>query len=79
MVACSDSCSCTPKCPRCHSTHHVRESGNNHHVFYCGKCGREFEDVDDGEVGYGRPDRRLIRKENGLQKQQGKRPNHARH
>ncbi|MBN2133636.1 MAG: hypothetical protein JW741_29310 [Sedimentisphaerales bacterium] len=49
-------------CPRCgHRT--VTTSGANDHAWYCHDCRMEFEDVDDGDVGYGPPDRRLRREE----------------
>ena len=52
-----------PHCPWCNTNKHVRTSGTNLHAFYCGRCGREFEDVDDGDVGYGRPEKRMEREE----------------
>ncbi len=50
-----------PKCPWCKTNKHVRLTGFRHH--YCGRCGREFDGEDDGEVGYDRPDERLTRQE----------------
>jgi hypothetical protein len=49
-------------CPWCRTSKHVRPS-DNPHGFYCSQCGREFEDVDDGVVGYGNPERFAIRNE----------------
>lgn len=69
-------CQYTPRCPWCNTARHVRESNANLHAFYCGKCGREFEDVDDGDIAYGRPDRRLIRQENAKDKK-GRKHEHS--
>jgi hypothetical protein len=54
---------CTPRCIKCGSARHVRTSGTTPRAFYCAKCGIEFEDIDDGDVGRGRPDRIAIRRE----------------
>jgi hypothetical protein len=54
---------CTPTCPRCHSRRHVIPSGQNVHTFACRKCQIQFEDGDDGEVGYGRPEKYAERNE----------------
>lgn len=54
---------CAPRCPWCGTAKSVSASGTNPHAFYCGRCSREFEDIDDGDVGYGRPEKRLERKE----------------
>jgi hypothetical protein len=72
-----------PSCPWCNTARHVQE-GSMQKTFYCRNCWREFEAGEDGDVGYGRPDRRLIRQENGSKKkngntQPGKRPHYARH
>lgn len=45
-----------PNCLWCGTNKHVAEVGPHH--FYCGKCKREFDDVDDGDIGYGRPSKR---------------------
>ena len=49
-------------CPWCGTAAHVRRRPNTHAV-YCRRCKREFEDVDDGTIGYGPPDRRMRREE----------------
>jgi hypothetical protein len=49
------------KCPWCNTNKHVRLTGFRH--FYCGRCGREFDDCDDGETGYGRPEKYAERNE----------------
>lgn len=50
-----------PKCPWCNTAKHVAALGC--HRLYCGKCKREFEDVNDGDIGYGRPSKRMEREE----------------
>jgi len=50
-----------PPCPWCRIDNHVRMVDHRH--FYCGKCKREFDGVDDGDISYGRPDRRIERQE----------------
>jgi hypothetical protein len=69
---------CTPKCVRCGSQKHVHSEGSNPHQFYCGRCKISFEDVDDGEVGYGNPERFATRNERHESNQRdrllGKRP-----
>ena len=50
-----------PVCPWCNTAKHVRLTGFRH--FYCGRCGREFDGVDDGETGYGDPAKTAERKE----------------
>lgn len=60
-----------PKCPWCGHPRHVRPLGC--HAFYCGGCKREFEDVDDGEVGYGMPEKFAMRKERHEQRKEGRR------
>lgn len=50
-----------PKCPWCKTDKHVRIVG--HRRYYCSKCGREFDGVDDGTITYGRPSKRLEREE----------------
>ena len=54
---------CSPRCPWCNTTKHVRPSGTSYRAWYCGRCGKEFEPEDDGDIGYGRPSKRLERKE----------------
>jgi ribosomal protein L37AE/L43A len=67
---------CLPRCPRCH-TRKVRESGPKN--FYCTECRMEFDGSgDDGEIGYGSPERFAVRNENHARSQRnrllGKRP-----
>lgn len=50
-----------PKCPWDGTNKYVRKIGDKH--FYCSKCGREFDGIDDGDVTYGRPSKRLEREE----------------
>jgi transposase-like protein len=50
-----------PKCPWCGTNKHVRLTGFRH--FYCANCAREFDDSDDGDIGYGSPSRRIEREE----------------
>lgn len=50
-------------CPWCHTAKHVRPSGTTLRSFYCGKCQREFDDSDDGVVGYGNPEKYATRNE----------------
>lgn len=54
---------CTPRCPWCNTARHVSSSATTLRAWYCGKCRREFEPEDDGDLGYGRPERRLERQE----------------
>jgi hypothetical protein len=54
---------CCPRCVRCHSPRHVRASGSTPRAYYCGRCRIEFEAEDDTDIGYGPPDRRLLRQE----------------
>lgn len=49
------------KCPKCGRT--TSTPGDRQHVWYCHHCRAYFEDVDDGDVGYGRPEKRLERAE----------------
>jgi len=50
------------RCPRC-GRRTDTALGENEHAWYCHHCGMAFEDVDDGDVGYGPPDRRMRREE----------------
>jgi hypothetical protein len=43
-------------------------SGTNLHAFYCANCRREFEDVEDGTIGYGRPEKYAQREERRAQR-----------
>jgi transposase-like protein len=54
---------CTPKCPRCHSARRVITSGTTMRAWWCHKCQIEFEPEDDSDIGYGPPDKRMIREE----------------
>lgn len=51
-----------PPCPWCHSSASVQPAGGLR-TFYCRRCQREFDDTDDGEIGYGRPEKYAMRKE----------------
>jgi len=55
---------CQPACPWCRTAKHVQPSGTTLRAYYCGKCLREFEDGDDGTVGYGSPEKYAVRNEN---------------
>ena len=57
-----------PCCPWCNTAKHVRLTGFRH--FYCGRCGREFDGVDDGDVGYRRPETNAARNERHALNQQ---------
>jgi len=50
------------RCPRCGRLTNTA-SAENDHAWYCHHCRMAFEAVDDGDVGYGPPDRRLRREE----------------
>lgn len=54
---------CTPRCPWCNTARHVSSSNTTLRAWYCGKCKREFEAEDDGDISYGRPERRMERQE----------------
>lgn len=58
------------KCPICKSAKQARPLA--FHRFYCSKCGVEFEDVDDGTIGRGRPDRNAESKEEFLLRQKAR-------
>lgn len=60
-----------PKCPQCSTARHVTPLG--FHRFYCAKCRGEFEDVDDGVIGRGRPDRNAENREAFLMREQERR------
>jgi transposase-like protein len=47
----------TARCPRCHRVSHSPSQGKDR--WYCHHCKLEFESTDDGDVGYGRPEKRL--------------------
>lgn len=64
-----------PLCPWCKTANHVRTIGHRH--FYCGKCRREFDGVDDGDISYGRPEKRMERQERGRQLQQQRKVKHG--
>ena len=52
----------TARCPRCH-TITATTSGTTDRAWYCHECRMEFEPDDDGDIGYGRPSKRLEREE----------------
>jgi hypothetical protein len=54
---------CTPRCPKCERSKRVIPSGDNYHTFACLDCNIQFEDIDDGDVGRGRPEKFAVRNE----------------
>ena len=50
------------RCPRCGRVSHTT-SGENARAWYCHECRMPFEDVDDGDISYEPPDRRMRREE----------------
>jgi hypothetical protein len=50
-----------PECPWCETNRHVRATGERE--FWCAKCKRTFDGIDDGTIAYGPPDRRINREE----------------
>lgn len=68
----STDCHCTPRCPKCGTPKHVQD-GSQLKTFYCRKCGIEFEADDDGDIGYGRPSKRIEREERQAQRKAVKR------
>lgn len=61
-----------PPCPWCNTARHVQPAGGLR-TFYCRRCQREFDDSDDGEVGYGRPEKYAMRKESQQERKQRER------
>ena len=51
-----------PRCPLCGRIEAVISAAGRGR-WYCRHCGMEFDDEDDGDIGYGPPDRRLRRQE----------------
>jgi len=51
----------TGRCPKCGRKSYL--SGSGSHCWYCHYCQMEFEDIDDGDLGYGQPSKRLERQE----------------
>lgn len=49
------------RCPRCNTPSETET--NRPHAYYCHRCQMEFEAIDDSDIGYGRPSKRLERKE----------------
>lgn len=60
----------TPNCPWCKTPKHVRTS---YRAMYCGRCRREFEPEDDGDIGRQRPDTYAEKREEFLLRQQQRR------
>ena len=56
----------TPKCPWCKTAAQVYEHGDRE--FWCRRCNRIFDGIDDGDVGYGGPSRRMEREERRQQR-----------
>jgi transposase-like protein len=52
----------SPRCPRCGRPSKTTTSTNNH-SYWCSYCQIEFEDEDDGIVGYTEPSRFAERQE----------------
>jgi ribosomal protein L37AE/L43A len=63
-----DECRSTPRCPWCGRLKSVREADSNHHHWYCSICNREFEDIEDGDIGYGSPENYAERAERRQQR-----------
>ncbi len=53
-----------PRCPRCRSSR-MRKLGEKH--YFCVECRAESDGIDDGDVGYGRPSKRLERQERHME------------
>jgi ribosomal protein L37AE/L43A len=51
----------TPACPMCGSDKNVRVHGS--HDFTCMNCKMDFDGIDDGDIAYGRPEKRMEREE----------------
>ena len=49
------------RCPKCGRRSQTPSAG--HARWYCHACRMEFESLDDGDITYGRPERRLEREE----------------
>jgi len=58
-------------CPRCGQPTASAAAGMAR--FYCHRCRQEFEAIDDGDVGYGDPSRRMQRAERQQPRRRGKR------
>jgi ribosomal protein L37AE/L43A len=54
-------------CPKCGRRSHTRGDGKD--VWYCHDCSMYFEAIEDGDISYGPPDRRINREERRLQSQ----------
>lgn len=61
-----------PKCLWCHSAKHV-SPGSTEKTWWCSNCGIEFDPVDDGDVSYGPPDRRMRREERRRERKEARR------
>lgn len=60
------------KCPKCHRISHTQAAGKAR--WYCHHCRMEFEALDDGDVTYGRPEKRLEREEQQKARQRTRHP-----
>ena len=58
-----------PACPKCGRLKSVIVHGP--HDFTCLNCKMDFDGIDDGDVSYGRPDRRMIREERRRKQRKG--------
>jgi tRNA(Ile2) C34 agmatinyltransferase TiaS len=50
-----------PPCPKCGSNKHAYPDGERN--FWCTSCKVCYDGIDDGEIGYGRPSKRMEREE----------------
>ena len=67
----------TARCPSCgHGT--ATKSGSTARAWYCHECRLEFEPEDDGDIGYGRPEKRLEREERAQLQARARRNDSAR-
>ena len=61
-----------PACPWCGTAAQV-QTGSTLKGWHCRRCGREFEDETDGgdgDISYGKPERRMMREENRQERYQ---------
>ena len=61
-----------PRCPKCGTNKHAYTHGERE--FWCRKCNVLYDGIDDGDVGYGAPDKRMNREERRQSRQNQPRP-----